>query len=59
MANLEFSRAERQPDPSRFDGGDGLVKVVRRDDGSAFLVLIHAPNAWVYRLRVLRACDVD
>ena len=45
--------------PRRWDDGDHTVKVVRRPDGSAFLVAIPTPSAWVFRKPILEACDVD
>ena len=47
------------PDPRRWDEGDHTVKVVRRPDGSAFLVAIRTANPWVLRTAVLEVCDVD
>ena len=43
----------------RWDDGAHTVKVVRRPDGSAFLVAIPTPNAWVFRKPILEVVDVD
>jgi hypothetical protein len=45
--------------PSVWDGGAHTIRVVRRSDGTAFLIAIPCPHPWVYRRRWLTPVDVD
>jgi hypothetical protein len=44
---------------SRWDDGDHAVKVVRRLDGTVFLVRVRTPHPWVLRKHFLSTGDVD